>query len=138
MHYDPNRTNVSDKLREHYFPNEPNELVKRINPAEDLESLTKMLSHGIFFEASHKVAKYHSKYAPTYLYYYNYTSAAFPSMYSLIRAAKPKRPWQFNVATSVVSDYADKYVWSSKDPRRFGPCHAEVSKIILNVLNRIV
>jgi len=120
MHYDPNRTEVSDKLREYYMNSS-------MSPSSDLMSLTRMLSDGIFFEPNYRVAKYHAKHVPTYLYYYTYLSSTLPSVYSLIRAAKPKEwyPWELNIAGGVASYYADKFIWRSKDPKKFGACHAE-------------
>jgi carboxylesterase type B len=158
MHYDPNRTDISDRLREHYIPenrvnNETEipsqadnatrpldeiqedestsqnltKIVTRANPADHLISLTRMLSDGLFFEPNHRVVKYHSKFVPTYAYYYTYVSDSLPAVYALIRAARPKRwyPWEVNIAGGVVLYYADKYIWRSKDPKRFGACHGD-------------
>lgn len=75
------------------------------------------------------MAKMHVNYAPTYLYYYTYISETMPGSYALIRAARPQRwysPWFANIAQNLVMYYADKYIWRSKDPKKYGACHGDV------------
>lgn len=124
LHYDPNRTEISDKLRDYYFSKNPNP-----NPAEDLVNLTRMLGAGIFFEGNHRIAKQISKFSPTYLYYYTYISESLPSSYAFIRAAKPTTrwwyPWPVNYAQKLATYYFNKIMWPSTDPKRFGACHGD-------------
>lgn len=53
LHYDPNRTEISDKLRSYYFSKtgKTGETIK-VDPVDDMFNLTKILGAGIFFEGT--------------------------------------------------------------------------------------
>jgi carboxylesterase type B len=120
LHYDPARKDISEKIREYYFKNST-------TISSDVATLTKMISDGIFFHATHWTAKLHSKWAPVYLYYYTYRSS-LPSVYSAMGAIKNSDDRDVSgikLVNAIIRDFLRQYFQQSKYPKRFGPCHGE-------------
>ncbi|XP_035716357.1 venom carboxylesterase-6-like [Folsomia candida] len=105
-HFDPNKTDVSDRLRQYYFGGS-----RYLNPGYDLENLTQLVSDGVYFHPTHWTAIRHARHSPTFLYFFTYQPVRFPSICSAYRALRPDSwfPAQLKVVGAVVQDAARNY-----------------------------
>ncbi|CAL8073931.1 unnamed protein product [Orchesella dallaii] len=121
LNYDPENTDISERIRQYYFGEG-----RTANPGDDLESLTQMFSDGLYYHSLKYSAVRHARFAPVYLYFYTYESKALPNTYSLVRAVRPDdwTPSEVQVATSVTHDMMKKRSRST-GAHEWGVCHGE-------------
>lgn len=104
-HFDPNKTDVSDRLRQYYFSDS-----KYLNPGFDLENLTQLISDGNYFYPTHYAAVRHARHVPTFLYFLTHETVRFPSICSAYRAVRHDDwfPAELKVVGAVAQDMARK------------------------------
>jgi hypothetical protein len=115
--FDSSRKEVGQSIRKHFF-NDHKPLTSDLGGF--LKNFTQMMSEGHFYQGVHKSAKYHSKSAPVYLYYYDYRSS-LPSLYSAFRAVNPKDflHSKIKLAGAIIHDYY-KYLMGYPGPHEYG------------------
>jgi len=105
-HYDPNKTDVTDKLRQYYFGDSA-----YLNPGYDLPNLEQLISDGNYFHPNHYTAIRHARYAPTFLFYFTYKTIRFPNICSAYKAVRHDDwyPAELNVVGTVAKDISRNY-----------------------------
>jgi carboxylesterase type B len=106
-HYDPNKTDVTDRLRQYYFGDS-----KYLNPGYDIPNMQQMMSDGNYFHPTHYTAIRHARYAPTFLFYFTYKTMRFPNLCNAYKAVRHDDwlPADLKVVASVMKEASKKYV----------------------------
>lgn len=110
---------LAQKIRKQYFGD-----AKFVDDEEGFRrNLTSLISDAGFFNPMHKSAVYHATNgAPTYLFFYNYTSNIYPSTYSVYKAARLD-DWtmtEVKLMWSFVTDWIKQFVFGGKGGRKYG------------------
>ncbi|XP_021945977.1 venom carboxylesterase-6 isoform X2 [Folsomia candida] len=119
--YAPERKDVSNKIRQHYFSDQP----FAHDSGAFLKNFTKMMSDGLFFHSLHKAAASHSQHAPVHLYFYEYESS-LPGVYSILKSVKSD-DWllaEVKIGVSILKDFFRK-LFNYPGPHEYGACHAD-------------
>jgi carboxylesterase type B len=81
LNYNPKDEAAAWKIRKYYFGDSSRSIQNQ------LQNLTNLFSDKMFFSPTKKAADIHSRFAPTYLYYFTYRTPV--TVYDLIRGVTP-------------------------------------------------